>query len=86
MEKLLSFINSLRVADRAAFAEACGTTVGYLRKATSAKQLLRPELCTRIERASGGAVRRSDLRSDWREIWPELAQSVSNSTADEEGA
>lgn len=31
--------------------------------------------CTAIERATGGAVTRRDLRpDDWAQIWPELAQ------------
>lgn len=34
------------------------------------------ERCTAIERATGGAVTRQDLRpNDWQEIWPELAQA-----------
>lgn len=33
------------------------------------------EKCTAIERATGGAVTRRDLRpDDWHEIWPELAE------------
>lgn len=33
------------------------------------------EKCTAIERATGGAVSRRDLRpDDWHEIWPELAE------------
>lgn len=32
-----------------------------------------PEYCVAIERATGGAVRRWDLRpEDWHRIWPEL--------------
>lgn len=32
-----------------------------------------PENCVAIERATGGAVRRWDLRpDDWHRIWPEL--------------
>lgn len=30
------------------------------------------ERCLPIERATGGAVTRRDLRDDWRDIWPEL--------------
>lgn len=31
------------------------------------------DICPAIERATGGAVTRKDLRPhDWREIWPEL--------------
>ena len=34
------------------------------------------EHCVPIERATGGAVTRCDLRpDDWRDIWPELADS-----------
>lgn len=35
------------------------------------------EQCWPIERATGGAVTRKDLRpDDWQEIWPELAEGV----------
>lgn len=35
--------------------------------------------CTAIERATGGAVTRKDLRpDDWADIWPELANSEAN--------
>ena len=34
--------------------------------------------CVAIERATGGAVTRKDLRPhDWQDIWPELSQSQS---------
>ncbi|EKS9798257.1 MULTISPECIES: transcriptional regulator [Burkholderia] len=34
---------------------------------------IRPEHCSAIERFTGGAVTRPELRpNDWREIWPEL--------------
>lgn len=42
------------------------------------KQGLRPvpvRHCVAIERATGGAVTRKDLRpNDWQDIWPELAE------------
>ena len=76
MEKLLQFINSLPPYDRILFAGRCGTSENYLRKACSVGQLLGPALCVSIERASGGQVRRADLRSDWRQIWPELDQAA----------
>lgn len=35
-----------------------------------------PELCVSIERATGGKVRRWDLRPlDWNRIWPELVDA-----------
>ena len=72
MEKLLQYINSLPAEERELFAGRCNTSVGYLRKAVSLGQTLGPALCVSIERASGGTVRRADLRSDWPLIWPEL--------------
>ena len=32
------------------------------------------ERCVSVERLTGGAVRRQDLRADWQEVWPELAK------------
>lgn len=76
MEKLLQYINSMTPIDRFLFAGRCGTSENYLRKACSVGQVLGPALCVSIERASGGQVRRTDLRSDWVAIWPELDTSV----------
>ena len=72
MEKLLQYLNSLPAEDRDLFAGRCGTSVSYLRKAVSLGQTLGPALCVSIEQASGGQVRRADLRADWAAIWPEL--------------
>ena len=72
MEKLLQYINSMKPVDRFLFAGRCGTSENYLRKACSVGQVLGPALCVSIERASGGQVRRTDLRDDWAAIWPEL--------------
>ena len=72
MEKLLQYINALPPDERDLFAGRCGTSVSYMRKACSLGQTLGPALCVSIERASGGEVRRTDLRSDWPLIWPEL--------------
>lgn len=55
------------------FAQRCGTTVGYLRKACSKGDLLREKVCALAETHSFGAVKRTELRpEDWMEIWPEL--------------
>lgn len=73
MKKLIAFINSLSPDEREIFAAACGTTIGYLRKAASVNQNLSAATCVAIEQASGGAVTRKDLRpDDWAQIWPEL--------------
>lgn len=72
MDKLIAYLNSLDKISRADFALRCGTSEGYMRKARSAKQKLRSDLCVRIEQQSNGAVTRRDLRDDWAEVWPEL--------------
>ncbi len=76
MEKLLQYINALPPSERDLFAGRCGTSLSYLRKAVSLGQTLGPALCVSIERASGGTVRRADLRSDWQLIWPELGTAA----------
>lgn len=76
MRPLLEYLNSLPVAEQASFAQRCGTTVGYLRKAVSVGQLLKAVVCVAIERETRGQVTRKDLRpDDWQDIWPELVES-----------
>ncbi|MEF8755966.1 MAG: helix-turn-helix domain-containing protein [Accumulibacter sp.] len=42
------------------------------------------ELCAAIERATGGAVTRRDLRpDDWARIWPELADANHSAPVEE---
>lgn len=37
------------------------------------------EVCVKVERATGGVVKRQMLRpDDWQDIWPELAQAPVN--------
>jgi len=82
MDKLLKFLNGLHPDARTAFATACGTSVGYLRKAVSSGQLLNAATCVAVERESNGEVVRKDLRpDDWRDIWPELAPSCAATAA-----
>lgn len=70
----MEYLNSLPVAEQSSFAQRCGTTVGYLRKAVSVGQLLKAVVCVSIERETHGQVTRKDLRpDDWQSIWPELA-------------
>lgn len=45
-------------------AAACGTSLGYLRKACSTGQRIGEKICIAIERESDGAVRCEDLRPD----------------------
>lgn len=46
------------------FARACGTSIGYLRKACSTGQRIGADLCIEIERESATKVRVEDLRPD----------------------
>lgn len=64
METLRRYLNQLELPAQSAFAHRCGTTVGYLRKAISAKHRLGVSLAIRLERESAGAVRLEDLRPD----------------------
>ena len=74
MDKLREYLRTLTREQRDAFFVSCSTSEGYIRKASSIGQKLGPELCVRIERESGHAVTRKDLRpEDWELIWPELA-------------
>lgn len=75
MHILLAFLNSLSPDEQVGFAQRCGTSVGYLRKAISADQNLGVQICVSVERESGGAVTRKVLRpTDWMANWPELAE------------
>jgi DNA-binding transcriptional regulator YdaS (Cro superfamily) len=64
MKVLTAYLNDLAVVDQQAFAQRCGTSLGYLRKAVSAGQKLGESLCISIDRESGGAVPCEALRPD----------------------
>lgn len=64
MDELLAYINSLSPVERDAYANRCGTSIGYLRKAASVGQPLRESLCIELERESGAVVRCERLRPD----------------------
>jgi DNA-binding transcriptional regulator YdaS (Cro superfamily) len=73
MDKLRTYLNSLTSDEQTAFAINAETSIGYLRKAISGGQLLKPATCVKIELNSNAEVTRKDLRpDDWKEIWPEL--------------
>jgi len=77
MEKLIAYLNSLSTDDQVRFADSCGTSVGYFRKAASVGQKIGAEICVSAERESGNAVTRRDLRpDDWHLIWPELITDI----------
>lgn len=70
MDKLRAYLNSLSRAEQAEYAAACGTTIGYLRKALSTNPSLDGALCRLLDEQSAGLVPRQSLRPD---IWPEKA-------------
>lgn len=69
METLRKYLNSLPRQDQRDYAIRCGTTVNYLRNAISNKKRFDGALCLRLEKESGGKVKKHELRPD---IWPEL--------------
>jgi DNA-binding transcriptional regulator YdaS (Cro superfamily) len=72
MEALRGYLNSLHPELRDQFAEHCGTTQNYLRKAISKGQRLALETAILIDQESGGVVRCESLRPDVD--WDYLAQ------------
>lgn len=66
MQSLRQYLNSLSVADQAAYAIRCGTTIGYLRKAITIRQRMKAPLCRRLHKESGGKVLLEELQP---EIW-----------------
>jgi DNA-binding transcriptional regulator YdaS (Cro superfamily) len=60
----------------AAVAREVGIAPAYLSQIAKGTRPAPPQHCAALERATGGQVRRWDLRpEDWARIWPEL-QSV----------
>lgn len=55
-----------------ALAAALGVSRPYVSMMANGVRTVSPPIAVRIELATGGAVRRQDLRPDWRDIWPEL--------------
>lgn len=59
-------------AAREAFAMRCETTLGHMRNVMYGYKPCATDLAVRIERESGRAVLRPELRNDWVDHWPEL--------------
>ncbi|MGV8823986.1 YdaS family helix-turn-helix protein [Methylibium petroleiphilum] len=60
------------------FADRLGVTQGMVGFWVRGKPPT-PARAVQIERVTGGAVSRRDLRpDDWREIWPELAEAAND--------
>ena len=72
---LRAYLDSLPRGQTTVFASRCGISPVYLSQIAAGqdKREASPVLCVVIERASGDAVMRWDLRpDDWHLIWPEL--------------
>jgi DNA-binding transcriptional regulator YdaS (Cro superfamily) len=63
-EVLRKYLNSLEPEAQESYAKRCGTTVGYLRKAISAKQRIAESTAILLERESGGEVSVESVRPD----------------------
>ena len=69
MDEFLKYLNSLTPSAQEDFADRCGTSVGYIRKAISVGQQFGEGLCILFERESQGAVTCEQLRPDLLEQW-----------------
>jgi len=60
-------------------ARAIGVSVQSVCFWRDGERAIAPDKCVSIERATGGAVTRRDLRpDDWWKIWPELVDDADN--------
>lgn len=59
--------------ERAQIAQALGLDDQYLYQCMTGRKDMKPKQAVRVERDSGGRLRRWHLRvNDWHETWPEL--------------
>lgn len=70
---LKTFLRDMAPEQRETLAARCQTSVGHLRNVSYGLRPCATDLAVRIERESGGAVTRQELRADWADHWPELA-------------
>lgn len=69
----LSMYLSAERGRTAAVAREVGIAPAYLSQIANGTRPVPAEHCAALERATGGKVRRWDLRpEDWHRIWPEL--------------
>jgi DNA-binding transcriptional regulator YdaS (Cro superfamily) len=68
---LKTYLFSLSVEDREAFAKKCGTSRFHLQNAAYGKPI-NAKLAVAIERESKRKVTRQEMFPDFKSIWPEL--------------
>lgn len=69
---LKSYLDNLPRGGMTEFSASMGVSKSYLSQLASGRAPISPQRCVQIEKISGGAVSRRDLRDDWHLIWPEL--------------
>ena len=69
---LRTYLSGLPADEREAFAVKCGTTAGHMRNVMYGQKTCATDLAVQVEKQSGRAVTRQELRSDWADHWPEL--------------
>lgn len=62
----------ITASDRRALATKVNVDEQYLYQCLTGRKTMKPDEAVRVERESGGVLRRWHLRSDWPKIWPEL--------------
>ncbi|MDQ3270758.1 MAG: helix-turn-helix domain-containing protein [Pseudomonadota bacterium] len=70
--KLKNYLQCLSTTDREAFAKKLDSSTGHLQNVAYGYRPCAPALAVALERETGGAVSRQELRDDWQNIWPEL--------------
>lgn len=75
--KLSEYLRPLPKDARVLLADRCGTSFLHLRNIAFSGKSCGYPLAAAIERETGGAVRRWELRpNDWHVVWPELVGAV----------
>lgn len=70
--KLAEFLRPLTTEQRTELARRAGTSFLHLRNVAFSSKKCGIPLAVALERETGGAVRRWELRDDWWALWPEL--------------
>lgn len=83
MDAITTYLKKLDAKGQQKFAARCGTTVGYLRKAVSARQKIGDRLCIALEKESGRAITCEQVRPDVD--WGYLRQSMPSAVQGEAG-
>ncbi|OXJ16312.1 transcriptional regulator [Burkholderia sp. HI2500] len=79
---LKTYLSSLERGGASKLADEIGVSASFLSQMASGASSISPARCVLIEKATGAAVSRRDLRpDDWQDIWPELVANQSAQVA-----